>query len=495
MRHRIRRILILTTLLSAVAASAQMPIKYRVRPQVDPDTADLAYYGRKHFWRASAEIVGFNIGLWAYDRYIQNGDFARISFHTIAENFRHGFMWDNDKLGTNMFLHPYNGSLYYNSARANGFNYWQSSLFAIGGSAMWEMFMECEYPSTNDIIATPIGGACIGEVLFRASDAVLNDRSTGWGRFGREAAAFVISPMRGLTRIINGDAWRRRETSGRMFGTPNFAIQFAMGLRALQMCRRGDPSTLGASLEVDMEYGDRFEAESTKPFDFFTARADLNFMRDQPTLSQLNIMGRLLAREIIDTLGRHLSVGLYQHFDFYDSDTISRRDGHVPYKLGIPAALGAGAVFRHNVHRNFKYDATLHLNANILGGILSDRYNVDHRNYNMASGFTVKGTFGCVIGRNVLSLAISHEYYRMFTWAGYSRDINLRQANPRTLNVQGDYSCASFNISEFRASVRLWRHLYFTAAATLYNRSTRYRYYPHVTSTSLAARIMLTYKL
>ena len=95
------------------------------------------------------------------------GDFAYISLNTIKENFKHGFIRDNDKLGTNTFLHPYNGNLYFNAARANGFNLRQSELFAIAGSAMWEMFMENEYPSTNDIIATPIGGAALGEVLYR----------------------------------------------------------------------------------------------------------------------------------------------------------------------------------------------------------------------------------------------------------------------------------------------------------------------------------------
>jgi len=145
-----------------VGAWAQMPIKLQVAPQVDPDSVDLAYYGKKHFWRAAGTVAGFNIGLWAFDRYVQNGDFARISLHSIKENFKHGFKWDNDKLGTNMFLHPYNGNLFYNAARSNGYNYWQSGLFAIGGSAMWEMFMECEYPSTNDIIATPIGCMAIG---------------------------------------------------------------------------------------------------------------------------------------------------------------------------------------------------------------------------------------------------------------------------------------------------------------------------------------------
>lgn len=162
--------------------AAQMPIKYNIVRQVMPDSTDLAYYGKKHFWRAAGEVVGFNIGLWAFDRYVQHGDWAYINLNTIKENFKHGFIWDNDQLGTNTFLHPYNGSLYYAAGRSNGFNYWQSELFAIAGSAMWELFMECEYPSTNDVIATPIGGAVLGETLFRASDALLDDR-TGNGTF------------------------------------------------------------------------------------------------------------------------------------------------------------------------------------------------------------------------------------------------------------------------------------------------------------------------
>ena len=138
-------------IVSSVAVWGQMPIKLSVVPEVAPDSADVAYYGRTHFWRAAGETFGFNIGLWAFDRYIQHGDFAYISLHSIKENFKKGFKWDNDKLGTNMFLHPYNGSLYYNAARSNGYNYWRSGLFAIAGSAMWELFMECEYPSTNEI--------------------------------------------------------------------------------------------------------------------------------------------------------------------------------------------------------------------------------------------------------------------------------------------------------------------------------------------------------
>ncbi len=100
---------------------------------------------------------------------------------------------------------------------------------------MWELFMEREYPSTNDIIATPIGGAALGEVFYRASDLVLNDRATGGERIGREVAAFVIDPMRGITRIVTGQAWKKRYTSGRQFGLPPISIEASLGARYLDM--------------------------------------------------------------------------------------------------------------------------------------------------------------------------------------------------------------------------------------------------------------------
>ena len=190
-----RVVALMAVLLTVATMDAQMPIHLSVRPPVPADSVDVERQGRRHFWRAASTVVGSNLSLWAFDRYVQKGDFAYISLHSIKENFRHGFIWDNDRLGTNMFLHPYNGSLFYNAARANGYSYWGSGLFAIGGSAMWELFMENEYPSTNDIIATPIGGMAIGEVCYRISDLLIDDRQTGWRRFGHEAGVFLVSPM------------------------------------------------------------------------------------------------------------------------------------------------------------------------------------------------------------------------------------------------------------------------------------------------------------
>ncbi|MGL4481335.1 MAG: DUF3943 domain-containing protein, partial [Lactococcus garvieae] len=73
----------------------------------------------KRPWRAACEVVGLNIGVWAFDRYALKGDYAYIDWSTIKRNFKTGPLWDNDKFSSNLFAHPFHGSLYFNSARSN----------------------------------------------------------------------------------------------------------------------------------------------------------------------------------------------------------------------------------------------------------------------------------------------------------------------------------------------------------------------------------------
>ena len=212
---------LLTFLIAVNVAYPQLAIRHRLATPRPADSLDIDYYSHKRGLQAGTMVFGINMGVWAFDRYIRKADFAYINGRTIKDNLKHGFVWDNDAMGTNMFMHPYHGSLYFNSARSNGYNFWQSGLFAFGGSFMWEMFMENEYPSTNDIIATPIGGMALGEVTYRVSDLILDDRKTGWSRFGLEFAGFLVSPMRGLTRIINGYTYpgTERRDSGQRCGS------------------------------------------------------------------------------------------------------------------------------------------------------------------------------------------------------------------------------------------------------------------------------------
>lgn len=491
MQNKVRLIFFLFVI--SLSAQAQFAIRKQVALPKPPDSLDIAFYSKKNGWLAASKIVGLNMGIWAFDRYVQKAEFAYVNIHTIKKNLRNGFVWDNDQMGTNMFLHPYHGSLYYNAARANGFNYWESGAFALGGSAMWELFMENEYPSINDIIATPIGGLSMGEVLYRTSDLVLDDRRTGRNRFGRELAGFFIAPTRGLSRIISGDAWRKRATSGKQFGVPDVNVEVAVGVRALEFKEPILDKGIGGAIDINIEYGDRFSDENEKPYDYFTFKSNLNIHSSQPIISQLNIIGRLYVTDLINTDTDFLSLGFYQHFDYYDSDTISKTSGKIPYKFCTPASFGTGLVYQSNRTKRFTFDAFLHTNLVLLGGTLSDHYVVDMRNYNLASGFSTKIGFNTAY-KDKFSISGNYEVYRMFTWKGYPKDIDWNTIDVHEFNYQGDRSQAILHAISLRTDLKLRENIYLSGIFYNYTRDTNYRYFDDVFSQTSEGRLMLTYK-
>lgn len=493
------------------AAQPFHPLRFAGRKLVSsvtlPDSADIIKNQKKNIWRAGAEVIGLNIGLNAFDRYVLNGRYAQISWNTIKNNFSHGFEWDNDHLNTNMFAHPYNGSLYFNAGRSNGFNFWQSELFAIGGSAMWEMCMEREYPSTNDIIATPIGGAAIGEVLYRTSDMITDDRTSGGERFGRELAAFVINPTRGLTRILTGDAWKRRSTSGRRFGIPPVSMNVALGGRYLTLWDNDEGTQAGAVAEIEIEYGDRYAEQTRTPYDWFSFIMELQAVKTQPLLSRVEIIGRLFSKEVINRKKLNVSVGMYQHFDFFDSDTIKWNANPnrlspcvVPYKLGTPASFGAGTMFRYQPAKSMVFNGFIHANAVILGGILTDFYRDYHRNYNWGSGFSIKAGLDCVFFDNKLLLSLRNQFYQLYTWKGYDQKFDWSLTPHGTpVNVQGDKSHSTFNHFEAELSYKIGKRMYLAAEFGTFIRNTRYKiwldynYYPRIESKQINAELTLKY--
>jgi hypothetical protein len=489
--------------------------RHLVARPVCPDSADVLRQQKKHFLRAGVETVGFNIGLWAFDRYAINGQYAYISWNSIKENFKHGFEWDDDYLHTNMFAHPYSGSIYFNAGRSNGFNFWQSELFAIGGSAMWEMFMEREYPSTNDIIATPVGGAALGEVLYRTSDLILDDRSSGGERFGREVAAFVVNPMRGITRILTGDAWRHRSTSGRRFGVPPISVELSLGGRMLSLWDYDEGTQAGAAAEINIEYGDKFVEGTKAPYDYFSFLMEIQGIKTQPLLSRVEIIGRLLSKEIVDKNKFKSSIGLYQHFDFFDSDTIKQRDSNrsllfpcvVPYKLGAPASVGVGVVAQYIPSKEYVFDGYVHANGLILAGILTDFYRDYHRNYNWGSGFSVKAGINASLFKNRLIVNMANQFYKIYTWNGYDSNVDWSTTpNDKPINIQGDRSRSTFNHFEATLKYRLMKKIAISTGVDFYWRSTYYNdlqirdggglvSYPTVYSKQIGAHLMLTYIL
>lgn len=480
-----------------------------------PYRQDALRHHHKAFWRAAAEVFGFNILLWSFDRYVVKGFYAYISWETIKENFKHGFEWDDDYLATNMFNHPYMGSLYYNAGRSNGFNFWQSTLFSIAGSSMWELFMENEYPSTNDVIATPIGGAAFGEVFYRTSDLIIDDRATGAERFFRELAVTAISPMRGFTRIVTGRAWKKRTTRGRRFGMPPISADLSLGMRYLSMPGRYGASRAGLALQLLIQYGDKYSDYSKEPYDYFSLLVELNAIKTQPVLSRIEIVGRLLTRPIVDKPKTHLSIGLYQHFDYFDSDTISSKTPAnagtpctVPYKMGVPACVGGGLMFRYLPEHRTRFESYFHLNAVPIAGILTDFYRDYHRNYNWGTGFSTKIGFTLSLANNLVHISAANQFYWLFTKNGKHSfdDLSLLPEGEPT-GLAGDNSTAWFNHVEGKVSVKLFDRCYASVAVDFYNRRTRYGEADFkspqrshsapltIKSSQFGCHIMFTYKL
>lgn len=503
---------------SKLSGRPESPYSYILpiaHPQA-PDSVDVKRLEHKAFWRASAETVGLNLVLWSYDRFVIKGDYARISFHTIKENFKHGFVWDDDALVTNLFAHPYNGSLTFNAGRSNGYNFWQSSLFSAGGSLMWELCMENSYPSINDVLATPIGGAAFGEVLYRTSDLLIDDRTTGAERFGRELSAFLISPMRGFTRIVTGRAWEKRSTSGRRFGIPLVRLSFSLGSRILFFHDGLSYTRAGLTGKINVEYGDKFAEKTLYPYDYFTFVMDFDVMKSQPFVSKVEIMGRLLSKEIYDKNTSHISVGMFQHFDYMDSDSIAKRSSRhpifeslVPYKLGVPASVGGGIVARHTQIPTWQLEGYLHCTAVILGGVLTDFYRNHLRDYNWGSGFSIKTGAHWFSKKLGLNLGLNFRYYQLYTIKGTPIDLDyLKDPELDSPNVQGDKSNTSFFDLNFNCNVRIWRNLYATVMLDLYKRRTHYlnlnipnanKIYdlvsPIIVSRQRGVKVILTYNL
>lgn len=144
-----------------------------------PTHLNVAAPAKKRPWLAGAEVVAEDLLFHVLTRYLIKEDYAQISWSSIKNNFKTGLLWDNDKFETNLFSHPYQGNLYYSSARSNGLNFWESAPYALLGSSIWEWFMETQPASINDIMSTTFGGMALGETTYRLSSLALNGFVSG----------------------------------------------------------------------------------------------------------------------------------------------------------------------------------------------------------------------------------------------------------------------------------------------------------------------------
>lgn len=433
-------------------------------------------------WAAAAKTAGINMVIWGFDRYIAKEDWAKINGHTIKDNFKTGPVWDTDKFSTNLVAHPYHGSLYFNAARSNGLNFWQSIPYAVGGSLMWEWFMEAEPPSINDMLATSFGGIELGEITFRLSDIFLDDRTSGSERIGREILAGIISPVRAINRLISGDAWAYRSSKGRSF--PSVPINFIvnLGTRFLAEQEQSKHGTTSMHFSFRLDYGNPYDDDFYSPYEWFQLRAGFDFFSTQPLISQVNAIGSLWGKQIWSKGNRTLTAGIFQHFDYYDSALRSNSPQTVvPYRISQAGAIGGGLLFNKKSSKEDHVDiyGEFYLNAIALGASVSDYLQLEERDYNLGSGYSIK-TFAGMTYKKHWNFLLNLENYHIFTWKGYDPDLDFETVNLERLNVQGEKSNARLTI--FSTQLAYYSKNRWNIALTnrYFARHTRYKHYENV---------------
>lgn len=465
-----------------------------------PDSAyrynDSIWQVKKYPWKAGIETFGANAVVWAFNRYVANEEFARISMSSIRHNFKTGFVWDNDRFSTNLFAHPYHGSLYYNAARSNGLSFWESIPYTFAGSFMWEFFGENEPAAINDFIATSLGGVALGEVTNRISHLVLDDSKSGFERFCREFLALAVSPMQGLNRLLSGDMWRKRATHYKYHNYDRIPVQFYIGVGDRYLADdnylfRGEQSPY---IKLQMRYGDLFSKTDRAPYDFFTLNALVNLAGNQPIISELNLLAKLWGKELKTTTGMEMLFGVFQHFNYFDAEEVIDGTGNIPFKISEAAGFGPGVIFKFpEVNKFVKLEQQIHLSGILLGGSLSDHYYFIDRNYNMGSGFSIKTNTNMNFGRYG-NFALNLQHYRIFTWKGYEAKEPGKLEDPLYLNAQGDKGDAMLTVLNPVIGLNITKKLQANIEASYYIRQTHYSFYEDVNFRTFETRLGLTYR-
>ncbi len=305
---------------------------------------------------AVGQVAGINAVVWFFNEYIRGGNFTAVNPRSWWKNISSGFFYDDNHFKTNMFAHPYHGSLYFSAARSNGMNYFESMPFAVLGSFMWECCGETHLMAWNDWVMTSLGGASIGEILYRAGSTFLDNEQTGGSRTMKEIGNFFLNPMRGLNRLTSG-------RSGRIYSNPaspydripphlhNYlkAGVRIIGDRTASESFESDTTETTAFFEFDMRFGDVFRNTRRKPFDYFTLAIQLNF-GDTETIGRLQIHGNLFESDIARTEKTHHVFAITQNYDYVNNKAVEF--GGLSYGAGFFSRFGMSETwdFRTNVN-------------------------------------------------------------------------------------------------------------------------------------------------
>jgi len=413
----------------------------------------------KDFIIPAFEVISINFGVWAYNKYLTKEGWSDIGFNTMKSNIETGFQWDNDGFLMNQFAHPYHGSQYFSAARSNGLSFWESQPYAFGGSLMWELFMENEAPSYNDIINTPVSGALIGEITFRTADLVIDESRTGFARVLSEALAMIINPVKGLNRLARGKIWSIGEKKEK----PDFSFSASIGTNSIFFDNKRENRKTYALTRLNLTYGNLMDvSEHEKPFDYFSVSSELDFTLTD-NISTSSASGTLWDKKIKIWENSQTIIGVYKELDLLintiykftatQATIILIRNRELPEDSGLTGSISASFIF--------------------LGGINSQYSSVEGKDYNLGPGAAAAVSLNYWLS-NSLSIESSYKKYWIHTVSG----------------AKGEEFAGHLNIS---INLHLSGHSFFGAELTLFHRHAYYTKYPETSEYDSAVKTYYTF--
>jgi hypothetical protein len=329
-------------------------------PMADPSTGTLKPLpppsGKRDAWGvsrswgwATAEMLAINFGASMFNEYVRKANFNQISPRSWYDNFKTGFTYDDNKFKTNQLIHPFNGSTYFNSARANGIGFWGSSAMSLVGAFVWECCGETHPMSWNDMVSTGIGGVARGEWAYRLGSAIL-DNTDDNGRIWREIAALPVNPVNQFNRFLSGRATRVQGNPENPYDwrPPNFGFQLMAGARII-----GEGESISENtntygfIAADIQYGSAFYNERRRPYDRFDTTMQLNY-GDKTRVGELTIRGDLASWVVGNPEDPKHVVAIVQDFDYIDNEAYEYggQGFGVGYYSGHGAPMGTRFVSR-----------------------------------------------------------------------------------------------------------------------------------------------------
>lgn len=391
---------------------------------------------------------------------------------TIHNNFSQPPIWeDADGFKVNQIGHPWQGSLYFNSGRANGFNFYESMALNALGSVTWETLCEATTPSINDMITTTIAGASVGEMLHRlyfAGDAA--------GIPG--PISFLISPIDGLNRLITGRV--PQKANGNIH---DFSLFFGAGYAQINFNERSNSRNLFSfrgptgNIGIEAVYGNPFEQRSVIPYEHFELKALFGF--DTGNYMDLRIIsdGYLFSFSPVNTKNNMLSTGLSLHFDFVSSGEFDLYDSTIDYAGN---ALDWTVKYQHFFQNGLILQSKLHGGITFFG--VSDYFSpstMDHSLKNYGGGINIK-LFLDIEKQKLGKLSLSLFQYNLWTYHGTSA---VSTGNVFWLFVNVIYS------------YRISNHLSIGAGSSFVMESGRFTGFPNTQKKSSAVQVFIKWNV